>query len=74
MSEFDGLLEDLKMNRTSLMDSMIRGKGWTLDQVRDLAEMHGAISAVQAVIAEGPTRDEYNPANFRPVGTDGYPK
>ncbi|CAN7480545.1 hypothetical protein [Mesorhizobium sp. LjNodule214] len=70
------MLEELKMNRTSLMDSMVRGSGWTDDHLRQLAEIQGAIAAVEAVIEEGPLRDEYQPGTKSKVefGEDGWPK
>ncbi|TAW23103.1 hypothetical protein ELI20_18775 [Rhizobium ruizarguesonis] len=70
MSDFSGLLEDLKADRTSLMESMINGKGWTDTQVRQLAEIQGAIAAVEAEMAEPPVKKTGPKVEFAP---DGWP-
>ncbi len=70
MSEFDGLLDDLKENRLALIQSMSGGKSWSDDHVRQLAEIQGAISAVEAQIAEAPVGESGPTIEF---GEDGWP-
>jgi hypothetical protein len=74
MTEFDTILCDLKLNRTSAIDAMRKG-GWTIDQAAELAALQGAIAAVEAVIADGPVRDEYRPEKFGRMQFDanGWP-
>ncbi|QND48102.1 hypothetical protein HB780_20910 [Rhizobium lusitanum] len=68
MNDFSGLLEDLKTNRSGLIDLMINGQGWTDTQVRQLAEIQGAIAAVEAEMAEPPKKKTGPKVEFGPAG------
>lgn len=50
----ESLLDDLKEQRLLMVNAMSTGSGWNEDQARKLAELHGAIAAVEAVLKDLP--------------------
>ncbi|MBX5223780.1 hypothetical protein HJC04_26245 [Rhizobium sp. NLR8a] len=70
MNKYGGLLDDLKTARHGLIESMIGGKSWSDDQVKQLAEIQAAIAAVEAEMSEPLTEKTGPTVEF---GPDGWP-
>lgn len=71
-ASLQSLLDDLKDERASIIAAMSSGQGWTDDHARGLTEIHTAILAVEAHMAEPPPPPPTGPKVE--YGEDGYPK